>query len=77
MCDLYVLSCIDADKAWFLEHGRMTPGRGKAVTAALNSLCGQLRPEVGTLVDALGIPDEWLGASMLLPFEEQGPAAQA
>jgi acyl-CoA oxidase len=74
MCDLYVLSCIDADKAWFLEHGRLTPNRGKAVTAALNSLCGQLRPEVGTLVDALGIPDEWLGASMLLPFEEQGPA---
>jgi acyl-CoA oxidase len=76
MCDLYVLSCVDADKAWFLEHGRLTPGRGKAVTATLNSLCGQLRPEVGTLVAALGIPDEWLGAPML-QLEEQGPAAQA
>jgi hypothetical protein len=29
MCDLYVLSCIDADKAWFLEHGRLTPSRSK------------------------------------------------
>src|SRR4051812_13302912 len=29
LCDLYALSTIEADKAWFLEHGRLTPARGK------------------------------------------------
>jgi acyl-CoA oxidase len=71
MCDLYVLSCVEADKAWFLEHGRLTPSRSKAVTAGINTLCEQLRPDVDILVDALGIPDDWLRARMLLPFEDQ------
>ena len=30
VCDLYALSTIEADKAWFLEHGRLTPARAKA-----------------------------------------------
>jgi len=74
MCDLYVLSCVEADKAWFLEHGRLTPSRSKSVTALVSSLCEQLRADVGTLVDALGVPDEWLDVPMLRPFAEQGPA---
>jgi acyl-CoA oxidase len=62
VCDLYALSVIEADRAWFLEHGRMTPQRSKAVTQAVNDLCGQLRPHARTLVDAFGIPEPWLAA---------------
>jgi acyl-CoA oxidase len=69
MCDVYVLSCIDADKAWFLEHGRLTPNRSKTVTTTLNALCAQLRDDVDVLVDALGVPEQWLDAAMLEPLD--------
>jgi acyl-CoA oxidase len=65
VCDLFVLDCVEADKAWFLEHGRLTPPRGKAVTATIDALCAELRPHASALVDGLGIPDDWLGAAML------------
>ncbi|QFZ21887.1 acyl-CoA dehydrogenase [Saccharothrix syringae] len=62
VCDLYALSVIEADRAWFLEHGRLTPQRAKAVSQAVNELCGQLRPHARDLVDAFGIPEPWLAA---------------
>ncbi|MGZ4744953.1 MAG: acyl-CoA dehydrogenase family protein [Oryzihumus sp.] len=62
VCDLYALSTIEQDKAWFLEHGRLTPSRAKAVTAAVNALCAELRPDALALVEGFGIPAEWLGA---------------
>ncbi|MBB4688469.1 acyl-CoA dehydrogenase family protein [Amycolatopsis jiangsuensis] len=65
VCDLYALSAIEADRAWFLEHGRITASRSKAVTAAVNSLCGALRPHARTLVDAFAIPKQFLAAPML------------
>jgi acyl-CoA oxidase len=69
VCDLYVLANIEADRAWFLEHGRMSAARSKAVVAAVNQLCGELRPHAVTLVDGFGIPDEWLGAPIALGAE--------
>ncbi|AKU17856.1 acyl-CoA dehydrogenase [Luteipulveratus mongoliensis] len=57
VCSLYALASIEEDKAWFLEHGRLTTTRSRAVTAQVNQLCADLRPHVLTLVDALGIPD--------------------
>ena len=65
VCDLYVLSTIEADLAWFLAHGRLTATRAKAVTSAVNALCEQLRPHAQTLVDAFAIPAPFLGAAML------------
>ncbi|WP_433795121.1 acyl-CoA dehydrogenase family protein [Actinoplanes sp. CA-252034] len=65
VCDLYALTTIEADKAWFLEHGRLTPARSKAVTAVVNDLLRELRPHMRTLVDAFAIPDEWLNAAIL------------
>ena len=65
VCDLYALSAIEEDLAWFLGHGRLTPSRAKAVTAAVNSLCAELRPHARTLVDAFAIPDRFLAAPML------------
>ena len=58
--DLYALSSIEEDKAWFMEHGRLTAGRAKAVTARINELCSQLRPHAVDLTHAFGIPDGWL-----------------
>ncbi len=65
VCDLYALSTIEADKAWFLEHGRLTPARSKAITAVVNDLLRELRPHMRTLVDAFAVPEEWLNAAIL------------
>jgi len=72
VCDLYALSTIEADKGWFLEHTRITPARSKQVTAAVNTLCAQLRPHAQDLVDAFGIPVEWLGTELVEPLADVG-----
>ncbi len=59
---LYALSSIEDDKAWFLEHGRLNTTRSRLVTATVNSLCAQLRPQASTLVDAIGIPEQLITA---------------
>jgi acyl-CoA oxidase len=69
VCDLHALATIERERAYFLEHGRLTPTRSKAVTAAVNDLCRQLRPYAATLVDAFGIPDEVLAAPIALGAE--------
>ena len=63
VCDLYVLSAVETDLAWFQGHGRLTASRAKAVTAAVNDLCKRLRPEIDTLIDGLGVPDAAIGAT--------------
>lgn len=62
---LYALSSIEEDKGWFIEHGRITTARSRAVTASVNSLCQELREQVPTLVDALGVPDELITAPIV------------
>ncbi|MDQ1699827.1 MAG: acyl-CoA oxidase [Frankiaceae bacterium] len=69
VCDLHVLSHLERDRAWFLEHSRITPARGKAITAAVNTVCGELRPYAELLVDAFGIPDVVLSAPIALGDE--------
>ncbi|MFI6026034.1 acyl-CoA dehydrogenase family protein [Amycolatopsis magusensis] len=65
VCDLYALSNIEADRAWFLEHGRLTSTRSKAVVAAVNSLCAELRPHARTLVDGFAVPEQFLQAPLI------------
>ncbi|RBY74949.1 acyl-CoA oxidase [Blastococcus sp. TF02-09] len=65
LCDLYALSTIEADKAWFLEHGQLTPARAKLLTATVNQLLRELRPHLVTLVDGFAIPDAWKAAAIL------------
>ncbi|MBQ1048132.1 acyl-CoA dehydrogenase family protein [Micromonospora sp. C51] len=65
VCDLYALSVIEAHKGWLLEHGRLTPARSKAITAVVNGLLKELRPQMRTLVDGFAIPDIWLHAAIL------------
>jgi acyl-CoA oxidase len=70
VCDLFALSTMEADKAWFLEHGQLTATRAKSLTGAVNQLLTELRPHLITLVDAFDIPDEWKACAIL--DEERG-----
>ena len=63
-CDLYALAEVESDRAWFLEHGRLTPSGAKAVSRAVDELCGELRPQARTLVGGFGIPPSWLRAEI-------------
>jgi len=65
LCDLYALSAIEADRGWFLEHGRLSAARSKAVTAAVNELNRRVRPVAQQLVDAFGVPRELLRTELL------------
>jgi acyl-CoA oxidase len=69
VCDLYVLSVIEDDKAWYIEHRYLSTERAKAVTRGINERCRTLRPYAETLVDAFGIPEQLRHAAMLHPEE--------
>ncbi len=56
--DLHALATIEADRAWFIEHGRLSGERSKAITAMVNRLCELVRPDALALVDAFGVPPE-------------------
>jgi acyl-CoA oxidase len=62
LCDLYALCNVETDRGWFQEHGRLSGPRCKAITREVNRLANDVRGQVGTLVDAFGIPDAVLGA---------------
>jgi acyl-CoA oxidase len=65
LCDLFALSSIEADRAWWMEHGRLSSTRSKAISREVSSLCRKLRPIAEDLVDAFGIPREMLHAEIL------------
>ncbi|TXS48842.1 acyl-CoA dehydrogenase [Streptomyces sp. t39] len=66
LCDLFALSTIEADRAWFMEHGRLTVQRSKAISREVSDLCRKVRPLAVDLVDAWGIPPEMLRAPDLV-----------
>jgi acyl-CoA oxidase len=61
LCSLYALSRIEAERAWYQEHGRLSSTRSKAVIKAVNALCGAIREHAGLLVEAFGVPEAALG----------------
>lgn len=67
VCDLYALAAIEEDRAWFMEHGRFSNAKSKAVTAMVNELCRRVRPIADQLVDAWDIPAEMLRAEIIRP----------
>jgi acyl-CoA oxidase len=69
LCDLYALSTIEADRAWFMEHGRLSSQRAKAISREVGSLCRKIRPLAEDFVDAFGVPEELLHAELLTPLE--------
>jgi acyl-CoA oxidase len=67
VCDLYALSVIEDDKAWYIEHRYLSTERSKAVTRGINERCRTLRPYAEMLVDGFGIPEQLRYAEMLHP----------
>ena len=67
VCDLYALSVIEDDKAWFMEHRFLSSERSKAVTRGINDRCRKLRPLAELLVEGFGIPEPLRYAEMLHP----------
>lgn len=65
VCDLYALSIIEEDKAWFMEHRHLSVERSKAVQRGINDRCRKLRPHAATLVEGLGVPEALLGSAMI------------
>ena len=65
LCDLYALTVIDGDKAWFMEHRQLSVERAKAVGRGINERCRTLRPYALTLAEGLGVPEYLLGSAML------------
>jgi acyl-CoA oxidase len=74
VCDLFVLSTIEAERGWLQEHGRLTGARSKAVIAAVNQLCGALRPHALLLIDGFGIPENAIAAPIAQGAEEKRQA---
>jgi acyl-CoA oxidase len=77
LCDLYAMSELERERAWFQEHGRISSTRAKMITRAVNDLCAELRPHAEELADAFGIPDELLAAPIGLPGGEASRTASA
>ncbi|MGO4256580.1 acyl-CoA dehydrogenase family protein [Marmoricola sp. RAF53] len=65
LCDLYALSVVETDRAWWIEHGRLSVQRSKAISREVSSLCRRVRPIAEDLVDAFGIPAELLRTEIL------------
>ncbi|NHC24807.1 acyl-CoA oxidase [Nocardioides sp. IC4_145] len=68
LCDLFALSTIEADRAWFMEHGRLSVARSKAISREIGSLCRKIRPLAEELVDAFAVPREMLRSPDLLDW---------
>jgi acyl-CoA oxidase len=65
LCDLYALSTIESDRGWWMEHGRLSSARAKAITREVDGLCRKVRPIARELVDAFGVPAEMQATEML------------
>lgn len=61
---LYGLSCLDKHLVYLYQGNYASPNLSELVKEAVLSLCGQLKPEVVSVVDALAPPD-FLLSSML------------
>ncbi|NIK56095.1 acyl-CoA dehydrogenase [Kribbella shirazensis] len=69
--DLHALATIEAERAWYLEHGRLSPGRSKAITALVNELCAAVRTAAVELVDAFGVPGSSVEVPMVVPSQHE------
>ncbi|HEY3556223.1 MAG TPA: acyl-CoA dehydrogenase [Kribbella sp.] len=69
--DLHALVTIETERAWYLEHGRLSPGRSKAITALVNELCATVRPAAVDLVDAFGVPASAVEVPMVVPSQHE------
>jgi acyl-CoA oxidase len=64
LADLHVMSLLERERAWFIEHGRVSSATARTIPAAVDALCATLRPHARALVDGFGIPQGWLAVAM-------------
>ena len=57
LSELWALSRLEADRAWFLESGYMEGSQTRAIRGLVNRLSGELRDDAPALTDAFGIPE--------------------
>jgi len=62
LCDLYVLTRVEHDRGWFLEHGQISAAASKAIRKLAIRLSAEVRRHAPGLVDAFLIPDAVLAA---------------
>ncbi|MBF4161404.1 acyl-CoA dehydrogenase family protein [Nocardioides acrostichi] len=74
LCDLQALVGIEQDAAWFMQHGRLSAQRAKAISREIGSLCRKIRPLARVLVDGLAVPEELLRSEQLIGAV-RGPVA--
>ncbi|MGO4770251.1 acyl-CoA dehydrogenase [Flavobacterium sp. W22_SRS_FK3] len=59
---LFALSQIEKNKAWYLEDSYMDAVKTKAIRKMVNQLCWDIRPDAVSLVNAFDIPESCLAA---------------
>ncbi len=62
--DLFGLTLVERNLAWYLMHGRISASRARTVTAYVDRLLARLRPHAQDLVDAFGYGPEHLRAAV-------------
>ena len=72
--DLYGLSVIEKNLAWYLIHGRLSAARARTVTSYLDRLLTRLRPHAQDLVDAFGYGPEHVRAVIASGVEAERQA---
>jgi len=66
LSQLFALTVIEEDKGWYLEADYLEGVKTKAIRRMINKLCQELRYEASGLVVAFGIPEELLGAKVVV-----------
>ncbi|MFC8192374.1 acyl-CoA dehydrogenase [Cellulomonas sp. NPDC057328] len=69
--DLFGLTLIERDLAWYLVNGRLSAGRARTVTSYIERLLARLRPHAQDLVDAFGYGQEHLRAPISSGVEHE------
>jgi acyl-CoA oxidase len=68
--DVYALTVIERDLAWFVVNGRLATSRARAVESELDALLRRLRPHVLDLVAAWGLGENHLRAAIATGAEK-------
>jgi acyl-CoA oxidase len=76
LASLHALSTLEAERGWYLEHGRLNGARTKAIIAAVNELCTELRPHAELLVESFGVPEACIAAPIALGAERDRQEAK-
>lgn len=59
---LHLLSTLERDLPWFIEHGTLTPAQGRELLDLNRSLCAQIAPDALSICDSFALPEEVLAA---------------